>query len=127
MPCRDSGLAHDTRNSMGTPRNVFECLRAREGPSSAFFENSRNLATSSRGLRPDVTGNTQVEREMRREPQTSSIPVPRFRCGGGLLNHTGGNYSLSGMIDYPRFPISEMHLEHSHSHGISKLKNQHQN
>ena len=50
------------------------------------------------------------ENEMRREPQDSSIPVPRFQSGGGLLNHTGGTYSHGGMIDYPRFPISEMHL-----------------
>ena len=47
---------------------------------------------------------------MRREPQNSSIPVPRFQCGGGLLNHTGGTSSHSGMIDYTRFPISELHL-----------------
>ena len=47
---------------------------------------------------------------MRREPQNSSIPVPRFQSRGGLLNHTGGTYSHSGMIDYPRFPISELHV-----------------
>ena len=47
---------------------------------------------------------------MRREPQNSSIPVPRFQCGGGLLNHTGGTSSHNGMIDYTRFPISELHL-----------------
>ena len=50
-----------------------------------------------------------LEREMRREPQISSISVPRFRRGGGILNHTGGAYSHSGMIDYPRFPIRELH------------------
>ena len=27
-----------------------------------------------------------------------------------MLNHTGGTYSHSGIIDYPRFPISELHL-----------------
>ena len=27
-----------------------------------------------------------------------------------MLNHTGGTYSHSGLIDYPRFPISELHL-----------------
>ena len=51
----------------------------------------------------------QPDRDMRREPQNSSIPVPRFQIGGGLLNHTGGT-SHSGMIDYTRCPISEKHL-----------------
>ena len=32
------------------------------------------------------------------------------KSGGGLSNHTGGTYSHSGMIQYPRFPISELHL-----------------
>ena len=59
MPCRDSGLPHDARNIMGTPRNFFESLLAR-GPPSALFENARNLASSSPGLRPDITGNTTV-------------------------------------------------------------------
>ena len=27
-----------------------------------------------------------------------------------MLNHTGGTYSHSGVIDYPRFPISKLHL-----------------
>ena len=36
--------------------------------------------------------------------------MPRFQSGGGLLNHTGGTYSHVGMIDYPRIPISELHL-----------------
>ena len=46
---------------------------------------------------------------MRGEPLNSSMPVPRFQSGGGLLNHTGGTCSRSGMIDYTRFTISEMH------------------
>ena len=61
-------------------------------------------------MRTDTTGNTKRrESGMRREPQKSSIPVPRFQSGGGLLNRTGGTYSHGGMIDYPRFPISELH------------------
>ena len=72
---------------------------------------SKNLASSSRGFRPDFTRNTTVpEREMRREPQNSSIPVPRFQRVAGMLHHTGGTYSHNGMVDYPRFPISEIHL-----------------
>ena len=52
----------------------------------------------------------QLEREMRREPQNSLIRVPRFQRESGLLNPSGGSYSRGGMIDYPRFPISELHL-----------------
>ena len=37
MLSRDSGLPLDTRNSMGTSRNVFESLLAGEGPSSALI------------------------------------------------------------------------------------------
>ena len=85
---------------MGPSGNVFERLFARGGLPSALFEDSKNLATSQK--RP--------EGEMRREPQHSSIPLPRFQSGGGLLNHTGGTYSHSGMIDYPRFPMSELHF-----------------
>ena len=50
---------------------------------------------------------------VRRDPQSSSIPTARFDQGVATLNtisHTGGNFSHSGIIDYPRFPISEMHL-----------------
>ena len=59
-------------------------------------------ASTSLKLRPDTAGNTKrPESEMRREPQNSSIPVPRFQSGGGLLNHTGGTCSHGGTIDYP--------------------------
>ena len=37
MPCRDSGLPHDTRNIVGTSGNVFERLPAREGQTSTLF------------------------------------------------------------------------------------------
>ena len=111
MTCRDSGLPHDTRSIVGTSGNVFERLPARQGRTSTLFNSSKNLASSSQELRPDIPGNTKRhESDMRRETQISSILVPRFQSGGGLFNHTGGTYSHGGMIDYPRFPISEMHL-----------------
>ena len=47
---------------------------------------------------------------MKREPLNTSIPLPHFQSGGGTLNHNGGTYSHTGMIDSPRFPISELHL-----------------
>ena len=64
---------------------------------------------------------------MRREPQNSSILVPRFQSGGRLLNYTGGTHSHSGMIDYPRFLMSELHLVKFPDYGISKLESQLQN
>ena len=51
------------------------------------------------------------EREMGREPKNASMLVPRFQRGGGILNHIGGTYSHGGMVDYTRFPFSEIHLE----------------
>ena len=129
IPCRDSGLPRDTRNIVGTSENVFERLPAREGLSSTLFDNSKNLASPSQQLRPDTAGTTRRrenemkresldksiplprntkrrEREMRREPQDLSILVRRFQSRSGMLNHSG-TYSHSGMMDYPRIPISE--------------------
>ena len=48
-----------------------------------------------------------------RDPQSSSIPTPRFTQGLGTLNpsyHTGGTYCPNGVMDCPRYPISELHL-----------------
>ena len=68
MPCRDSGLPHDTRKIMGTAGNVFERLPAREGETSTIFDNSKNLASSSQELRPATTETARKsESEMKRE------------------------------------------------------------
>ena len=110
-PCCDSGLPHDTRNIVGTSGYVFERPSPRGGRTSTFFNNSKNLASSSLKLGLDSEGNARrSEKEVRREPQKSSIPVPRFQRRAGVCDHTGGTYSHNGMIDDPRFPISELHL-----------------
>ena len=81
---RDSGLPLDTRNSMGTSGNVFESRPARKGPSTAFFESSKNLESSSCGL---GSGNTlEHGKVVRRDQESSSIPPPRFTQGLGTLN-----------------------------------------
>ena len=110
--CRDSGLPPNTRNAMGTSGDVFESLPARQDPPSALFENSRNLASSSCGLRPEATGATLIpERyETRATEFVDTCHVPCFLQGAGVFDHTGGNYSQHGMMDYPRFPISKLHL-----------------
>ena len=82
---------------LGTSGNVFE---SREGPSSAFFENPNNLAPLS-------------GRGRMRELQSSAIRTPRFNQGAAPLIpycRSGGTCSLNGMMDYPKFQISEMHL-----------------
>ena len=76
---RDSGLPPKSRNTIGASGNIFESLPPREGPSSAIFENSKNLAASSCGLRPETTGKAMAPERVTREPQNSSITVPRFQ------------------------------------------------
>ena len=77
--CRDSCLPHDTRKTTGSSGNVLENLPARDGPSSVSFENPRNLASSSCGLRSGNTGNITKHGEgVRREPQSSTNPNPRI-------------------------------------------------
>ena len=68
-----------------------------------------NLESSSCGL---TSGNTMEHgRVVRRDPQSSTIPSPRFnQCVLNSLSRTGGTYSRNGMMDYSRFPISELHL-----------------
>ena len=93
----------------------FESLPAREGPSSATFENSWNLAPFSCELGQATTGNTMEDgRGGIRELQSSAISNPRCKQGAATLkpcSHTGGTYSHCGVTDYTRFPISELHLE----------------
>ena len=54
-----------------------------------------------------------MERGVRRDPQSSSIPTPGFNHCLGTLNplyQVGGTYSQNGVMDHPRYPISELHL-----------------
>ena len=52
LPRCDSGLPCDTQNGTGITRNVFERPPAQERLSSAIFNNSKNLASSSQVFRP---------------------------------------------------------------------------
>ena len=45
-----------------------------------------------------------------RNEQNSSIPIPRFEGVQSPLYHAGGTCSHIGVMDYPRYPISEVHL-----------------
>ena len=94
---------------------VKACLFEKDHP-QLFSKNSPNLASSSCGLGWEkvVTRNVMEHgRGTRRQPQSSSFPTTRFNQGIATpnpLSLTGGIYAPSGMMDYPRLPISEMHF-----------------
>ena len=108
---RDSGLPSMTRNTTGNSGNVFETLPARERSSSAIFKNSGTPISSYCGVQLEKTEKRMGQvREVVREPQNSPKAVPRFQRGAGVFVHTRGPCSHGDVIDYPRFPVSEMHL-----------------
>ena len=47
---------------------------------------------------------------MRPEQRDLSNSRNILHCGDGISRHTGGTYSHGGMMEYPRFTISEMPL-----------------
>ena len=47
---------------------------------------------------------------MKGESLNTSIPSVHFRSRSGILDHTGGTCCHSGMMEYPRSPITELHL-----------------
>ena len=114
MLCRDSGLPLNTRNSMGTSGNVFEDLPAPEGSSPLFFKIPRNLTSSPFELRSGNTGSTMRHGEgLRREPQSSTRPTPRFTRNLNAWNpmhRIGGTYSQNCMMEAPKFAFSELHF-----------------
>ena len=73
------------------------------------------------GLPPE-TLNMMVERLPAREGQPQNISKNHaeqqdlsnsrniLHCGDGISRHTGGTCSHGGMMEYPRCPISELHL-----------------
>ena len=64
---------------------------------------------------------------MKRESLNTSIPLLHFQSRSGILNHTGGTYCHSGMMDYPRSPMAELHLgKFPDSVEFQKLESQHQ-
>ena len=47
---------------------------------------------------------------MKGESLNTPIQSPQFQSRSGMLNHTGGTYSHSGVVDYPGASIAEMNL-----------------
>ena len=108
LPCCDSGLPRNTQNCTGIMGNVFERPPAQEGQSSAIFNNSKNLPSSSQDMRPDCS--ETARRFSKREPLNMQIQLPSFLSRSGIGDHTGGTYSRFGMMDDPRVPKMEHFL-----------------
>ena len=66
LPRCDSGLQGDTLNGGSITGNVFERPPSQEGLSSTILNNSKNLASSSQGLIPDITETARRERNEKR-------------------------------------------------------------
>ena len=108
---RGSGLPNTTRDTTGKSGNVFGNPAAQEGSSSALFKSSRNQASFYCEMGPGSTKKTLgPEKAVTREPQDFSKVFPGFQRGSGVFDYTGGTYSHCFVLDYPRFPVSEMHL-----------------
>ena len=77
LPRCDSGLPCDTRNGTGITRNGFERPPAQEGLSSAIFNNSKNLASSSQESTVETARKRDSEMK-KRESLNTSVPSPHF-------------------------------------------------
>ena len=88
VPRCDSGLPRNTQNCTGIMGNVFERPPVQEGLPSTIFHNSKNLASSSQDLRPDMS--VTAKREMERESLNTPTQSPHFQSRSGMVNHTGG-------------------------------------
>ena len=106
-------LIHGTHWSISG--HVLEGLPARGEPSSAFFENSKNLASSSCRLKPIDTGKIAEQGNgLRKEQQNHTIPPPRFAKKFSTWNplyRTGEAYPQNCLMENPRNQISDLHFD----------------
>ena len=82
LPRCDSELPRKTHQCTGIMGNVFERPPAQEGQSSTIFDNSKNLASSSEYLRPDVSETARREK-LKRESlntPTQSLSKGEVEC-----------------------------------------------
>ena len=77
LPRCDSGLPRNAQNCTDIMGNVFERPPAQEGRSSIFFNDSKNLASSSQILRPDIS--ETARRDMKRESLNTPNRSPHFQ------------------------------------------------
>ena len=107
LPRCDSGLPRNTQNCTGIMGNVFERPPAQEGQSSTIFNNSKNLASSSRNVRLNVA--ETARRDMKKSLNTPIQPS-HFQSRSGILDRTSETHSHVGMMDYLRVPTTEWNL-----------------
>ena len=90
VPSRDSGLSHFARNSVVTSGHVFEKPAAPERISLSL---PGIIMSHGEGLR--------------REPQSSTLPTPRFSRNPNTnsTRRTGGSYSENCTMETPRCAI----------------------
>ena len=111
MAGRASGLLPNTQDIRRTSGNVFERPPAQQGHLQETHENSKNSASSPRRVKPEFTEHTMTTgSKVRPEQQGLHCAKTILHSGDGIPRHTGGTYSHDGIMDYARFPISEMHL-----------------
>ena len=108
---RDSALPTITRNTSGNSGNFLGDPQLEKDLPQLFSKIRESHLLRIVEMGPESSDkNLGSRRDVTRKPQDSSKVVPCFQRGADLTDHTGGTYSHDGVIDYPRFPISEMHL-----------------
>ena len=100
---------------MGISGNVFESVLPRGQPSLALFENSRNsrnhLLAYWDQVRRKILWNMEEEwDESRRGRQYQPHVLIKSVATLNPVSHTGGTYSRTSVMDFPRYPISEVYL-----------------
>ena len=111
MLSRDSGLPHDTRNTLGISGNVSESLPAQERISPSLPSDPKNLTSSHWEGVPGIA--LDREKGLRREPRSSTKPTPRCIRNYETWNplyHTDRTYSQNCMMEPRRYAISELHF-----------------
>ena len=118
-----SGLPRDAQCCMGTGANVFERPSVQDGVSSAIFNNSNNLASSTQVwyyITIKDTG-SNAKRIVQHADSITSL-----HSSGGLLDHIA-NTSRGGMMDYRSIFSRNGILEILWLHWILKQESQLQN
>ena len=111
LPRCVSGLPRDTLNGTGTSGNAFENLPAQERTSPSLPSDPKNLASSYCEGVPVIA--MRQGQGLRREPQSLTIPTPRFTRNHHTWNpmhHTRRTDAQNCMMEAPRYAISELHF-----------------
>ena len=122
----DSGLRHDTWNIVGISGIVFVRPSAPEGRTSTFFNNSKNLASSSfLKLGPDTEGNAKrPEKNETRTAKFVNTCTTLPKRDWSVWSHWWNLFSqwYDSLSDFPDFGIASGKI--SWLHGIAKLESQ---